>query len=113
MQGNGSVSAVNLQIVEEALKEMRAQVTALQTCLDALTQEVKAAKEDRDEFSVHIYRARLNYRRVVENDKTKQQNRVEREVRSSFIKAMELGFRGSALDWQQLLKAQPVRKPET
>ena len=73
-------------MLEHAFKTLQAAITEAQ---EALTE----AKAEPDPLATHIYISRRHYRNMSD---TKSGKRHEREARTSWQTACELGFRGTA-----------------
>lgn len=73
-----------------------------QQVLGALGAEIADAQSKRDRFSALVFRSRVQYRAAVETA-TKSGKRIERVVRTSYIEAQEMGFRGDFRIWEHLL----------
>ena len=74
--------------------------------------EAEAALEEMraepDPLAVHIFVSRRQYRNMPD---TKSGKRHEREARSSWQTACDLGFRGSLGEWERLMGAAPNGDP--
>lgn len=81
--------------LENALKTLSAAITEAQEAL-------AEAKSEPDRLAVHIFVSRRHYRNLPD---TKGGKRHEREARSSWQTACELGFRGTIDEWERLMGA--------
>lgn len=86
----------------------------LQNALSNLSkaiQEAEAALEEMrsesDPLAVHIFVSRRQYRNLAD---TKSGKRHEREARSSWQTACELGFRGTLGEWERLMGAVSTKR---
>jgi hypothetical protein len=68
--------------------------------VDAILGEMRA---EHDPPALHIFIARRRYRNL--DDHSKHGHHKEREARSSYREACELGFRGNQGEWRRLTSA--------
>lgn len=85
------------------LAELESLAMDLRTLADRLMSNVEAAKAYADPFAAHYFVARKAYRIACETA-GKSGSRIERALLSSYQMAMTLGYKGSAREWENLLR---------
>lgn len=85
------------------LSDLESIADELRATVDRLTKQLASAKADADPFAAHYFVARKAYRWAVDHS-GKSGSKIERALISSFRGAMELGFKGSIRDWEELLR---------
>jgi hypothetical protein len=94
---------MRLTELEALSSELRTLLAAAGEAVERFTAQIHEARAENDPFAALYFAARKAYRRELGAAK-KSGNNVEREVWSSYRKAHELGFKGSAKDWEELLR---------
>lgn len=69
-----------------------------------LATALKEAEASVDPLGLFIYQARARYRRTQQADKSKDGKSIERELDTTYVDAMKLGFRGSHALWRELMR---------
>ena len=105
--GNGFDNAVLARLLFRVnSKRLFQQVTELQGHLAALQETIREVAANRDLFASHVYHARRDYWYAVEND-NKSGRKQEYAIRTTYLAATNLGFRGSPAEWLNVLRAWP------
>src|SRR5688500_1685863 len=94
---------MTLTNLDTLARELRALLAAASQSVEQLATQVDAARAQADPFASHYFAARRSYRLACETA-TKSGKAIERALHSSYLKAMDLGFKGSIRDWEGLLR---------
>ena len=84
-------------------RELRRALSHATATVDHFAKDLEAAKAAPDPFASLYYAARRSYRRACETA-NKSGKTIERDLQSTYIKAMDLGFKGSIREWEALLR---------
>jgi hypothetical protein len=80
---------------------------------DDLAAEVAKAEARHDPLALHIFRARSNYRRVADNDRTKSAKHTELHLESTYREAVALGYPCRFPAWVQLMRSGHIGSEST
>jgi hypothetical protein len=94
---------MTLTELDKLARELRALLASATASVDRLATKVEAARAEPDPFASHYFAARKSYRYACQTA-NKSGAKIERDLISTYRRAMELGFKGSIRDWEALLR---------
>ena len=102
--GEDSIGSVHLNTIQKAVSEIEVQLAVLRA-------ELEQGRAKRDPFAVHVFESRRSYNYAVDHS-GKGNNRIDREVQRTYVKAMDLGYKGSIREWREVLMAWAAPKKD-
>jgi hypothetical protein len=94
---------MTLTELERLARDLQALLATASANVDTFATKLEAARAHPDPFASVYFVARKSYRRACETA-NKGGKAIERDLISSYQKAVDLGFKGSIRDWEGLLR---------
>jgi hypothetical protein len=94
---------MTLTELESLARDLRKLLATASATVDGLATKLEAARAQPDPFASLYFAARKSYRHACVTA-NKGGAKIERDLISSYKKAVDLGFKGSIRDWQALLR---------